>query len=143
MPILTPDDVDVLVVGPVRELLDGRFGDFGVVGAAHVIEPVEVEGELIGPGFVPGGEQVHRLGGAGHAPGGIDAGADARDDVPHGQVVRGAVDNLKEGADARPGVAGDRLQPVVEQDPVLPCDLDEVRCDAEGHEVQAVIGTPW
>ena len=140
VPILTPDDVDVLVVGPVRELLDGRFGDFGVVGSAHVIEPVEVEGELIGPGFVPGGEQVHRLGGAGHAPGGIDAGADARNDVAHRQVIRGAPHDLEQGADAGPRIAGDTPKAMVKENAVLTGDLDQVGSDAQGHQVEAVVG---
>ena len=48
MPILAPDDVDVLSRA-VRELLDGASVTSRRRTGA-LIEPVEVEGELIGPG---------------------------------------------------------------------------------------------
>ena len=61
VPVLAPDDVDVLEFGAFRELLDGGGRDLFVVGPPDVVEPVEVGGEFGGTLLVAGCQQVDGL----------------------------------------------------------------------------------
>ena len=109
VPILAPDDVDVLELGAFGELLNRGRRDLFVVRPPDVVQPVQVHGQLGGALLVACGQQINGLCGPGHPSGRVDARTDAGNDVPHGQVVRRAMDNLEQRANARPRVSGDRL----------------------------------
>ena len=122
----------------VQRLLGGVL----VRAAALLVHLVHHFGGVAGLLLVGGQQHGHGAAGVAHAPGGIDAGREAKDEAADAQWAFAQRGQLAQGGQAGPQPVGflvEAAQAVGGQDAVFAGDGHDVGRDAHGHQIEQVV----
>ena len=141
MPLLVVDDNAATLFETLHgaDLFGGLLGHLAVEIFARLVVEVDVRSLIEGGGVVVFDQQLDGFFAVLHASGGIDAGADAENDVVHRQFAVGQSAHFHDGLQTDGGVGVEAPQPVVGEDAIFARDGHDVRCNRHGTEVEQLV----